>query len=498
VWIIKTDNIGNIQWQKSYGGSGSEDLTSIVQTNDGGYSFSATVESMDGNLNCSHYQNEYIWLVKLDINGNIEWQNCIGGNYGDGARSLLQTSDGGYIIAGFEQSIDLPGTYGQGGDGWVVKFDNSGNVQWQRFLGGTQTDELKSIIETNDGYIVAGSSNSTDGEICTNKGAEDLYIVKLSSNGTTLWKRTCGGLAGDGANAIAETPDGSLVLGGFTYSNDGDVSGNHSNGVDAWLVKLSFPGIEILPTMQISTSETTICTGKAITFTSVISNGGTNPSYQWLVNGEIVSADSSSIVLSTLKNGDVVSCILTSNSNCVTSPTVTSNTITVSVNPVLTPINFLPAGLEICSYGNLTVQPFAIYKTYLWNTNESKPSIIVDNPGLYWLQVTDDDDCPGKDTVIVTPKDCVVGFYMPSAFTPNHDGKNDLFKPVIGGVMLQYRLNIYNRLGQLIFQTTDPYKGWDGKTGNNSSAPQIFVWSCIYQLRGEETKNVKGTVTLIR
>jgi hypothetical protein len=131
-----------------------------------------------------------IWLVKLDSNGNIQWQKLYWRKCGEGVNSLLQTKDGGYITAGFEFSDDLPGTYGLGGDGWVVKFDAAGNVEWQRFVGGTQSDELKNIIETNDGYVVVGNTNSVDGEICTPKGNIDLFIVKLNKSGATLWKRT--------------------------------------------------------------------------------------------------------------------------------------------------------------------------------------------------------------------------------------------------------------------------------------------------------------------
>ena len=99
----------------------------------------------------------------------------------------------------------------------------------------------------------------------------------------------------------------------------------------------------------------------------------------------------------------------------------------------------------------------------------------MNQPGTYWLGVTANGGCPGRDSVVVTPKTCLTGFYMPSAFTPNHDGKNDLFKPVIGGVALQYKLTIYNRWGQVVFSSGDPAKGWDG-----SKSAARLTRRCLY------------------
>lgn len=499
VWVVKTDANGVIEWQHCYGGNGSDDLTTVIPDSGGGYIFSATVESVDGDVNCSHYANEDVWLVKLDATGQIEWQNCAGGDAGEVAAGLLQTTDGGYVIAGIEYSDDLPGTHGLGGDGWVVKFDAAGQLSWQRCLGGSDMDRLQAIMETPDGFIVAGSTQSNNGDVCTNKGSGDLFLLKLNSDGTTAWKNTYGGSSDDAANALCFSSDGGIVAGGFSSSNDGDVSGNHNPRVaDAWLVKLSFPGIAILPTIVIDADDTVICPGKPVNFHSVITNGGNAPVYAWAVNGVAVAGDSGAIAIAGLKDGDVVRCQLTSNSNCVTSPFGMSNSIGISVDGSLTPANFLPSSLQICSYGNLTLQATGSYETYQWSTGAQTPSIVVNQPGTYWLGVTANGGCPGRDSVVVTPKTCLTGFYMPSAFTPNHDGKNDLFKPVIGGVALQYKLTIYNRWGQVVFSSGDPAKGWDGSKSGSPLDPQVFVWVCSYQLQGDLLKTESGTVSLIR
>jgi gliding motility-associated-like protein len=117
---------------------------------------------------------------------------------------------------------------------------------------------------------------------------------------------------------------------------------------------------------------------------------------------------------------------------------------------------------------------------------------------MYWLQATDENNCAGKDTIMIAAKDCLFGLYVPSAFSPNHDGKNDVFKPLLFGYIKQYRFTIYNRWGQIVFTTTDPARGWDGRNGSYEQNNNIFVWVCMYQLEGEEVKTAKGTVTLVR
>jgi gliding motility-associated-like protein len=139
-----------------------------------------------------------------------------------------------------------------------------------------------------------------------------------------------------------------------------------------------------------------------------------------------------------------------------------------------------------------------VYNSYLWNTTSSTSSITVTQPGIYWLQVTNNDHCTGRDSILVNPKDCMKGFYIPTAFTPNNDGNNDIFMPLLFGNVKQYRFTIYNRWGEKVFETRQPAKGWDGMTGGTKQDTHVFVWSCTYQFEGEEVKEEKGTVVLIR
>jgi gliding motility-associated-like protein len=162
------------------------------------------------------------------------------------------------------------------------------------------------------------------------------------------------------------------------------------------------------------------------------------------------------------------------------------------------PGGFLPLDTSFCNYGSLVLQPSSNYNSYTWSTGAVSPSITINQPGSYWLQVTDNNNCEGRSTVQVVMKQCLKGLYIPNAFTPGHDGKNDIFKPLLFGDIQKFEFAVYNRWGNRVFSSKDPNKGWDGTFEGKECATQVFVWTCIYQLIGEERKVEKGTVTLIR
>ena len=99
---------------------------------------------------------------------------------------------------------------------------------------------------------------------------------------------------------------------------------------------------------------------------------------------------------------------------------------------------------------------------------------------------------------MINEKDCLTGFHIPNAFTPDGNGKNDAFRPLISGNIRYYKFTIYDRWGGIAFQSETPGKGWDGRVNGIEKASDVFVWTCSYQLEGEEIKNEKGTVVLVR
>ncbi|MDR3272603.1 MAG: T9SS type A sorting domain-containing protein, partial [Flavobacteriaceae bacterium] len=233
-----------IEWQKCLGGSGGDMASSIQQTSDGGYIVAGITNSNDGDVSGNHGNSDG-WVVKLNPSGEIDWQKCLGGSDYDSASSIQQTSDGGYIVAGRTSSNDgdVSGNHGGNSDGWVVKLDASGAVQWQKCLGGSNSEVFNAIQQTSDGgYIVAGYTNSNDGDVSGNHGSDDFWVVKLNASGELLWQKCLGGSGQDSVYSIQQTSDGGYIAAGFTTSNDGDVSGFHGGYYDGWVVKLDASG----------------------------------------------------------------------------------------------------------------------------------------------------------------------------------------------------------------------------------------------------------------
>jgi hypothetical protein len=217
-WILKLDSGGNIEWQKTYGGSSFEIAYSIQQTVDGGY----VVVGDTWSFGAGSYD---AWVLKLDSGGNVQWQKTYGGGNYDEAYSIQQTTDGGYVVAGCTKSFGA-GNY----DAWVLKLDSGGNIQWQKTYGGGSSDCVFSIQQTTDGgYTMAGNAHSFGA------GNGDYWVLKLDSSGNVQWQKTYGGSEWDRAQSIQETVDGGYIVAGFTQSFG---AGNR----DSWVLKLDSGG----------------------------------------------------------------------------------------------------------------------------------------------------------------------------------------------------------------------------------------------------------------
>jgi hypothetical protein len=240
-WVVKLNASGKIQWKKTYGGSSSDYLSCIVQTKDGGYITAGGTNSNNGDVSGTHdivYGD--FWITKLDKNGNLQWRKTFGGSDYELANSIAQTSDGGYIAVGWNRSKngDIKGNHGDY-DLWVIKLTGNGNLNWQRSLGGRNGDFGYSIQQTNDnGYIIAGGSDSKNADVSGNHGREDFWIVKLNVSGNLQWQKSLGGSEYEEARSIAQTKDGGYILTGHTFSDDKNVPGNHGQN-DFWVIKLS-------------------------------------------------------------------------------------------------------------------------------------------------------------------------------------------------------------------------------------------------------------------
>lgn len=246
-WIWKMDERGDLDWQKSYGGTGSDLLTSLRTTKDGGYILAGTSSSQkNGDKSEDGYGKDDFWIVKLNAEGGEEWQKTIGGNGRDLLKAIRATHDGGYIIGGSSESgisgLKTELNFGSL-DYWVVKLTENGTIEWQKSFGGRFSDKLESIEPTRDGgYIVGGWSNSSisGNKIEDSFGEGDFWILKLDKYGDIEWQRTLGGEQDDHLYVIFEAKDGGFYAGGNSRSGaTGTKEVSNGKGADFWILKLS-------------------------------------------------------------------------------------------------------------------------------------------------------------------------------------------------------------------------------------------------------------------
>jgi hypothetical protein len=218
VWVIKLDVNGSLVWQKAYGGPQNDHAYSVQQTADGGYILAGRTASFGSG-------NYDILVLKLDLNGNVLWQKTYGGSGEDISRSIQQTADGGYILAGRTASFGS-GNY----DILILKLDVNGDAVWQKTYGGATYDYAISIQETSDSeYILCGGTDSFGA------GLENIWILKVDINGDAVWQKTYGGLANDYALSLKQTADGGYIAGGYTESFGAGKG-------DFWILKLDSTG----------------------------------------------------------------------------------------------------------------------------------------------------------------------------------------------------------------------------------------------------------------
>ena len=212
VWLIKTDENGTLEWDKTYGGINEDKGYCVHQTSDGGY-------IITGHTNYSVFGTGDVWLIKTDSNGNNLWNQTFGGIWSDFAETVEQTTDGGYIIVGGTNSSGA-GNY----DVWLIKTDANGNKLWDKTYGGTNEDVGRCIEQTMEGgYIITGGTNSYGVD-----GSQDVWLIKTDENGNILWDKTYGGTGYDYGNCVLQNSNRGYIIAGTTNS--------FGVGGDIWLI----------------------------------------------------------------------------------------------------------------------------------------------------------------------------------------------------------------------------------------------------------------------
>lgn len=248
-WLVKLNGSGEILWEKSLGYAGADTAFSLIQTQDYGYLISGVLDVTASNgagnsrTNMQRHAGGDYWVIKLNSSGELQWSRYFGGTFTDTVYDTIETQNGNFIIVGASDSDDVDinnnkGTY----DFWILKLSSSGNLIWEKSFGGSEIDNARAITATQDGnYLIVGDTRSYDIDVSTNKGAADIWVIKINTNGDLLWEKTFGGSSFDGVQAIHKTQDNEFIIAGNSRSADGDLTKNQGQN-DAWLLKINGQG----------------------------------------------------------------------------------------------------------------------------------------------------------------------------------------------------------------------------------------------------------------
>lgn len=242
IWVVKLDEDGGLQWQRCLGGSGSDSPAGIHATSDGGAIVIGTTSSNDGDVGGNHGSSD-AWAAELNGQGVMEWQRCYGGSGAETIRMSKRKSDGNIVLVGSSRNANGDVTSNAGSaDLWVVEIDAFGDIVWQRSYGGPGEDTGWALALDEAGGLLALGIVATNGGLVQGvHGGNDIWAVRISATGDVAWQRCLGGTAYDwGFNAIQASNDDWLVC-GMTESSDGDVEGHHAQN-DAWLIRLNDDG----------------------------------------------------------------------------------------------------------------------------------------------------------------------------------------------------------------------------------------------------------------
>jgi len=251
LFLIKMDEQGEVTWKKTYGGSADDFGFSLVETPEGGFVLMGYSNSQDGDVPPTKGYHDN-WIIKLDASGAVIWKKSLGYPGHDHAYNVTPTTDGGYFFNGFLDvtASNLEGNSGKSsqanrhgvGEFWCHKIDADGNIQWQRYFGGTNNDRSYDAIQTREGnFLVVGTSESEDVDVKNPKGGYDVWVVMVSPSGDLLWENSYGGSLVDEASKVIEDSYGNYRVIGNTHSEDMDVT-DPKGSSDVWQITLDKSG----------------------------------------------------------------------------------------------------------------------------------------------------------------------------------------------------------------------------------------------------------------
>lgn len=571
LWVLKLNACGTVQWEKSFGGTGYESARDIEQTADGGFIVLGETNSTDGDVIAGYGGTKDIWLIKLDASGNLQWQKRYGGNGLDIGNHIHLNPDGSYLIAASSSSnnADITGNHGTGGftDGVLMKISATGALQWSKCYGGTKNEELLDIEIINGKIFAAGYANSTDGDIPPSqknydvwllaldqngnkifskvyggsqndvaysmtkgadgtltlagyttskdgdvtgaKGSQDYWVLNIDQGGKLNWQKVLGGTDADYANVILTDKDSSYIVGGISYSSNGDINGAHGSG-DYWVVKLDSKGTIVWKKNWGGSGNDHlrfIINKPALNEYYLAGDSDSNDgdfNFQWgfgdadfgiIKLKEPVVESKDSTVCST---GNFIPVTDTLRDACG------YDSVFVSYTPVIIkgPFDQLKKRDTIFVGQNLAL-PSLLNGTINWNAHSTLSCTACANPianpketTVYTATNSSVLGCSiSDDFTLVVLEDAVV--LTPNAFTPNNDRLNDWFGP-LGKVPESFSMQVFNRFGQIVFQSTTMNNRWDGTYRGVLQPPGTFVYFIQYKDIQNKPRQQKGSFVLIR
>jgi gliding motility-associated-like protein len=536
-YVLKLDISGNFIWVKT--------LSSVTNIQ----SFDVEIDAAE-NIYCVGTFNENVridptganvlinaqgtvnaLLFKLTTDGNLLWAKNFGGNtLVNGIHLTVDVQQQVYIVGTFDATMDVdPGpattnlTSAGSFDIFIAKLSAAGNFLFGFSLGGTDFDGPQSIvldaqknIYITGNFLKTASFDPYSGGIqLTSRGESDAFLQKYSQ---------CEAIST--TNIIATTCN-SYLLNGQLYN---------ASGIYTQVLK-NAAGCDSIITLQLSITriitemDVTICSGETYTaggsaqinsgvYTDTLQNAAgcdslvitrltvlPSPKPNLGADRNICAGTNSilfpGIFASYLWSNGAVSPGIAINSTGIFWVRVTGANGCISIDSLVVvklvsvPKTLLPSAVEICE-GDAIHLKVAGYQKYLWNTGDTTAAIKVRLPGIYSLKVSTAEGCEGMDSTRVTTLLNCIPFSIPSAFTPNNDGLNDLFRPIIQQEISDYRFAVFNRWGQQIFVSTQRNRGWDGTSNGQPAEKGTYVYLIQYKKNTNELTSYKGTVTLIR
>lgn len=458
LWVFRLSPLGAIIWQRTYGGSGAEGGGEIQEVADGGFVIHGFTGSSDGDVVDLHPGggSQDHWVVKIDASGALEWNRALGGSSMDVGTELIHTTNGGFLMNFSYTSSndgDVTGNHGTE-DCWLVKLSAAGSIEWSLTIGGSQREFGSDVRELANGdFMLLGNTTSDDGDIVLTQGGSDVLLAKISGSGSLLWTRTYGGTGADDCRSMAPTGDGGFVLAGSSNSVDGDVTSNLGER-DVWALKVDANGAIIWQR----------------------SFGGTMDEWAFMEKGDL--------------GGYVLTGITYSNDGAIMGGHGDRELWLAKLDDA----------------GDLAWQRCLGGSAEDWGYMQAQTA----GSGFVAYGYTDSNDGDvsgnhgGRDIWVVklnvteptVPPECAL--YVPNAFSPNTSGKNDQHCVYGTECVTSMTFNIYDRWGNKVFQSTGPEACWDGQYKGQLLDPAVFVYYLRATLRGGDTVERQGNLTLVR